>query len=79
MHFEKQLDGLEILINRIQIKQKEKEKEKSEDEYEVVDFNKDVVVLILLELCLTMIFSNFTGTLNWKIVEYCEKLEDLSK
>ncbi|KAM0981697.1 hypothetical protein PS2_014464 [Malus domestica] len=68
--------------NNLQISDEEgkgKGKEKSEDEYEVVDFKKDVVVSILLELCLTMLFSNSASTLNWKIMEYCEKLEDLSK
>lgn len=60
-------------------KAKGKGNEKSEDEYEVVDFNKDVVVLIILELCLTMFFSNSANMQNWKIVEYYEKLEDLSK
>ncbi|KAM2454849.1 hypothetical protein PS1_014914 [Malus domestica] len=81
MHFEKQFGWARNphQHNSNKAKGNGKGKEKSEDEYEVVDFKKDVVVSILLELCLTMLFSNSASTLNWKIVEYCEKLEDLSK
>ncbi|KAM1788005.1 hypothetical protein ACFX11_038351 [Malus domestica] len=56
-----------------------KGKEMGKEESEVVDYDKEVALLILLELCLTMLFSNSTSTLNLKIVEYCKKLEELSK
>ncbi|KAM2977593.1 hypothetical protein FF2_014515 [Malus domestica] len=68
MHFEKQFGWArnphQHNSNKAKGKGKGKGKEKSEDEYEVVDFKKDVVVSILLELCLTMLFSNSASTLN---------------
>ncbi|KAH0983429.1 hypothetical protein GBA52_010606 [Prunus armeniaca] len=53
-------------------------KEAEEEEKEVVDYNKDVVSLILIQLCMTLLFANSSYTLHWTIVEHCVNLDTLS-
>ncbi|KAI5323571.1 hypothetical protein L3X38_032643 [Prunus dulcis] len=43
------------------------------EEDEVVDYDKNVVSLILIQLCITLPFANSSYTLHWTIVEHCEK------
>lgn len=54
------------------------EEEKKQEEEEVVDYDRDVVSLILIHLCLTLLFTTASTNLHWKVVEHCEKLDTLS-
>ncbi|KAL6284410.1 hypothetical protein ACE6H2_015339 [Prunus campanulata] len=62
-----------------EVEEEEEEEEEGEDkeEKEVVGYDKEVVSLILILLCMTFLFANSSSNLHWKIVEHCENLDTL--